>query len=66
MRLSDFSFLSNAQTPPKPSISSVLSGILPPDPKAPETPTIPPPTCGTLPAATLLEDLLGGSGKPGR
>jgi hypothetical protein len=29
--------------------ASVLEHILPPDPKAPPRPTIPPPTCGTLP-----------------
>ena len=66
MRLSDFSFLADGPTPPKPSISSVLGQILPPDPKAPETPTIPPPTCGTLPPSNPLGDLLGKLGKPGR
>ena len=32
--------------------ASVVEQILPPDPKAPSRPTIPPPTCGTLPPAT--------------
>ena len=31
--------------------TSVVEQVLPPDPKAPSRPTIPPPTCGTLPPA---------------
>ena len=65
MRFSDFSFLNNP-TPPKPSVSSILGQILPPDPTAPEKPTIPPPTCGTLPPSNPLGDLLGKLGKPDR
>lgn len=43
------------------------SRILPPDPKAPERPTIPPPTCGTLPPPVpSLPDLLGGGRRGGR
>jgi hypothetical protein len=42
------------------SITTLLDQFLPPDPKAPERPTIPPPTCGTLPPQLpLLGDLLG-------
>ena len=63
MRLSDFSFSSSGPTPPKPSISSLLEQILPADPKAPEKPTIPPPTCGTLPPANPLGDLFGKLGR---
>ena len=65
MRWSDFGFPINA-TPPKPSVSSILGQILPPDPSAPEKPTIPPPTCGTLPPSNPLGSLLGDIGKPGR
>ena len=40
---------------------TILDSILPPDPKPPERPTIPPPTCGTLPpdAGSVLESLGG-------
>lgn len=39
---------------------SLLDQILPPDPAPPERPTIPPPTCGTLPPKLpTLPDLLG-------
>jgi hypothetical protein len=65
MRVSDFTFLSNP-TAPEGSVSSILGQILPSDPKAPEKPTIPPPTCGTLPPSNPLGDLLGTLGKPGR
>ena len=65
MRFSDFSSLDNS-TPPEPTVSSILGQILPPDPKAPEKPTIPPPTCGTLPPSSPLGDLLGSIIKPGR
>ena len=30
--------------------ASIVDRLLPPDPKAPTRPTVPPPTCGTLPA----------------
>ena len=63
MRLTDF--LTNP-IPQKSSASSVLGKILPADPTAPEKPTIPPPTCGTLPPGDLLGDVLGKLGKPGR
>lgn len=44
------------QTAPK----SVLDRLLPPDPKAPPRPTVPGPTCGTLPPALpSVLDLLG-------
>ena len=43
--------------------SSVLGQILPPDPKAPERPTAPGPTCGTLPPGNSLVDVLGKIGK---
>ncbi len=46
------------------SITALLDQFLPPDPKAPERPTIPPPTCGTLPPQLgLLGDLLGITGR---
>ena len=42
--------------------ASIVSQLLPPDPKAPTRPTAPPPTCGTLPAWPLAKpDVLGGS-----
>lgn len=42
------------------SVPSLLDKILPPDPAPPERPTIPPPTCGTLPPSLpALPDLLG-------
>ena len=63
MRLTDF--LTNP-IPPKSSVPSLLGQILPPDPRAPEKPTIPPPTCGTLPPGNLLGDVLGKLGTPGR
>ena len=37
--------LQNADASPM----SISEQLLPPDPKAPPRPTIPPPTCGTLP-----------------
>ena len=47
--------------------ASILDKVLPPDPKAPSRPTVPPPTCGTLPASLPgLSDLLGGLGRFGR
>ncbi|HUQ80617.1 MAG TPA: hypothetical protein VM076_05760 [Gemmatimonadaceae bacterium] len=46
---------------------SILGRILPPDPKAPPRPTVPPPTCGTLPPALpSLPELLGGLWRIGR
>jgi len=46
---------------------SVPGRILPPDPAPPARPTIPPPTCGTLPpTVSPVIDLLGGLGKFGR
>jgi hypothetical protein len=46
---------------------SVLDQFLPPDPAAPERPTIPPPSCGTLPPQLpSLLGLLGGLGRIGR
>jgi len=50
----------------KSPFETVLGQILPPNPKPPERPTIPPPTCGTLPPSNPLLDLLGNLGKPGR
>jgi hypothetical protein len=48
-------------------LGSLLSQFLPPDPKAPTRPTIPPPTCGTLPpVVSSVVDLLGGLGRFGR
>ena len=46
---------------------SLPGRILPPDPTPPARPTIPPPTCGTLPpTVSSVIDLLGGLGKFGR
>lgn len=44
-----------------------LDGVLPPNPEPPSRPTIPPPTCGTLPPAipSVLQ-ALGNIGKIGR
>jgi len=40
---------------------SLPGRILPPDPTPPTRPTIPPPTCGTLPPTiSSIIDLLGG------
>ena len=65
MRFGDFISLNNP-TPSKLPVSSILGQLLPPDPQAPEKPTVPPPTCGTLPPSHPLGDLLGGTIKPGR
>ena len=44
------------------SRASIVSQLLPPDSKAPTRPTVPPPTCGTLPPWPLPKpDVLGGS-----
>jgi hypothetical protein len=44
-------------------LEGVLDHVLPPDPRPPERPTIPPPNCGTLPPKVPpLGDLLGGKG----
>ena len=52
---------------PEASLGSLLSQILPSDPPAPTRPTIPPPTCGTLPpVVSSVVDLLGGLGRFGR
>jgi len=41
--------------------------VLPPNPPAPSRPTIPPPTCGTLPPALdSVLSALGNLGRPGR
>jgi hypothetical protein len=49
------------------SLGSLLSQFLPSDPPAPTRPTIPPPTCGTLPpVVSSVVDLLGGLGRFGR
>ena len=41
---------------------SILEHVLPPDPEPPSRPTVPPPTCGTLPAPLpSLLSWLGGS-----
>ena len=65
MRLEDL-----LQSHPAPAVQqpdSLLGRILPPDPAPPARPTIPPPTCGTLPpAASSVIDLLGGLGRFGR
>ena len=46
---------------------SILGRILPPDPKAPPRPTVPPPTCGTLPPQLpSASELLGGLCRIGR
>jgi hypothetical protein len=65
MRLAD---LLQSQTTPGPrQPDSAPGGILPQDPAAPTRPTIPPPTCGTLPPAVAsVVDLLGGLGRLGR
>ena len=63
MRLPGFNLpnLPQVPTPGNASKPSVLDQILPPDPAPPERPTIPPPTCGTLPPELpALPDLLGG------
>jgi hypothetical protein len=62
MRLPGFSLPNVPQGPTAPDVSkpSLLDRILPPDPRAPERPTIPPPTCGTLPPELpALPDLPG-------
>jgi hypothetical protein len=47
--------------------ASILDQILPPDPKAPPRPTVPPPTCGTLPPQLpSVSELLGGLWRIGR
>ena len=47
--------------------ASLVDRLLPPDPKAPPRPTIPPPNCGTLPPALPSAlDLLGTLRKFGR
>jgi hypothetical protein len=52
---------------PDAPLGSLLSQFLPPDPQAPTRPTIPPPTCGTLPpVVSSVVDLLGGLGRFGR
>lgn len=57
----------NQSRPVSPDPSSILDHVLPPDPKAPPRPTVPPPTCGTLPPSLpSLSDLLGGTGRIGR
>jgi hypothetical protein len=50
--------------PKQPARQDSLPGrILPPDPVPPARPTIPPPTCGTLPPViSSVLDLLGGLG----
>lgn len=51
------------KTPP----ASVPDRLLPPDPKAPPRPTVPGPTCGTLPPAFPgVIRLLGSWGRIGR
>jgi hypothetical protein len=46
--------------------ASILEQLLPPDPKAPTRPTVPPPTCGTLPPALpSVLDLLRGPKRRG-
>jgi len=47
---------------------SFLDQLLPPDPKAPPRPTVPAPTCGTLPPQlpSVLGSLLGSLGRSGR
>lgn len=44
---------------------TILDSILPPDPKAPERPTIPPPNCDTLPPVlgSVPESLGGRKGR---
>ena len=65
MRLEDF--LPSQTTPGARQPDSLPGRILPQDPAAPTRPTIPPPTCGTLPPAVgSVVDLLGGLGRLGR
>jgi hypothetical protein len=62
MRLSNLTQLNSipSRRHGKESIASVLSQFLPPDLKAPERPTIPAPSCGTLPPRIPgLDELLG-------
>ncbi len=65
MRLEDL--LPSQTTPGARQPDSLPGRILPPDPAPPARPTIPPPTCGTLPpAVSSVVDLLGGLGRFGR
>ena len=60
-------FIPPIPTPEGSPISSLLGKILPPNPAPPERPTIPPPTCGTLPPELpSLADVFGSSKRPGR
>ena len=60
-------FIPPIPTPEGSPISSLLGKILPPDPAPPARPTIPPPTCGTLPPELPpLSDLLGTPRRHGR
>jgi len=46
--------------------ASIIGHFLPPDPKAPTRPTVPPPTCGTLPPELpSVLDWLSGSRRKG-
>ena len=61
MRLEDLLQSESNQGAHKPD--SLSGRILPPDPVPPARPTIPPPTCGTLPPViSSVLDLLGGLG----
>ena len=65
MRLEDL--LQSHAIPGAHQSDSLPGRILPPDPAPAARPTIPPPTCGTLPpTVSSLVDLLGGFGRFGR
>ena len=65
MRLEDL--LQSQTTPGARQPDSLAGRILPPDPAPPARPTIPPPSCGTLPpTVSAVIDLLGSLGRFGR
>ena len=65
MRFVDLLQLNAFPDTPQPERS--LGSILPPNPEPPARPTIPPPTCGTLPPTIpSVTQLLGNIGKIGR
>jgi hypothetical protein len=65
MRITDLLQLDAFAGTPRPD--SPLDRILPPNPEPPSRPTVPPPTCGTLPPAIPSPlQLLGKIGKIGR
>jgi len=52
----------------QPDPRSLLERLLPPDPKAPPRPTVPAPTCGTLPPQlpSVIGSVLASLGRTGR